>query len=215
MNATCASYALSALLACTLAGTSAHAVDAVASGSKTSPALATSQAQEAAGADESAQRSVASRGNGDVTKRRSNAENSAVPSGQLLASPQTKSRALMPHHSGRLHVRDHANVSTPAASGAIGHLGSRPNAGHPANHFEPAAGAVRALRAPTAAAAAGHQFSKFLRAANRPTVSLKVLAGNGVIGGAFAPGRGMIGGTASSRTVSRTSIDGTALRRRF
>lgn len=219
MNATLACHALSALLVCGLAGASAHGADAVTSGSETQREIETNQTQESAGATDSAKRDVANRhspikGDG-ATDRRSNAGEPAARSGQQLASLHNRSKALLAHRSGTPAASSHTDVSRRARASAIGHLGSRSNADPPTYRSATATEAVRALRGNAASGAASHQLLQALLLTNRSKLSRKAQAGNGVIGGACAPGRSMIGGPASSRTVPAASIDGTSLRRRL
>jgi hypothetical protein len=49
----------------------------------------------------------------------------------------------------------------------------------------------------------------------RAPAHLKALPGNSAVGGPHTPGLGMIGGPANGRNVSKASLDGSALRRRY
>jgi hypothetical protein len=51
--------------------------------------------------------------------------------------------------------------------------------------------------------------------APRAPAHLKAMPGNSVLGGPHTAGLGMIGGPANGRSISKASLDGSALRRRY
>jgi hypothetical protein len=107
------------------------------------------------------------------------------------------------------------NVAKPAIAAARHNLSRRSDVEHPLSRFDPAASVTRGYGA-TSSGATGRPSSTVLSAASRSVAGLKPLAaGNGVIGGPRAPGRGMIGGAVNGKSVLKASIDGTALRRRY
>jgi hypothetical protein len=107
------------------------------------------------------------------------------------------------------------NVAKPALSATRVNLLRRSDVDHPAGRFDPVTGGARRFAA-MSAGTTGRQWSPSFAAAGRSVAGPKALvAGNGVIGGPRAAGRGMIGGAANGKNVFKASIDGTALRRRF
>ena len=217
MNATLGRHVLYALIACSLAGP-AYPADPGASGAENGQLSDAIQRREPAGVAENAKRDAARRDGSikstETTTRGSNARNSSARNGQQAAA--LHGAGPIPHRSAGPLLGTHANVSKPAVATATrGYLVRRPDADHPASRSDPVTGAARGISATTASAAAGRQSSEVLRALSRPPASLKALAGNGVIGGPRAPGRGMVGGPANSRAVIKASIDGTALHPRL
>jgi hypothetical protein len=132
---------------------------------------------------------------GDTVTRAAGSHTSATRYG--LQSPVVHGAGLIPHRGLAPLPGATGNVPKPAIPTA------RAN---PVRRSDPALQRARAFGATGPAA---------LVAARRPVVSLKALAGNGVIGGPHAAGRGTLGGPAIGNSVVKASIDGTALRRRF
>jgi hypothetical protein len=132
-----------------------------------------------------------------------------------------RSRVLRDARSATLHrnfspLRDAGRtIAKPAISAARTILPRRSDADHPVSRFDPVTAGARGFVA-TSAGASARRWSPSLAAASGSVASPKALAaGNGVIGGPRAAGRGMIGGAANGKNVFKASIDGTAPRRRF
>jgi hypothetical protein len=205
MKATIAPYAPYILLICSLMRPSTYAADAGISGVLKRQARETIQKPEPAGYAENARRDVASRGVSikvsETVHRSANAGNPAARSGQRAAARLFG--GLIPRGSGSPLAGTHAYVSPVTIRAAsTGPLTWRSAADHAPNRSDALTGVVHGLKPITAPADADRQLSK-------------ALAGHGVIGGAQAPGHGMLGGPVNSRTVPNASIDGSALRRRF
>jgi hypothetical protein len=228
MTTTLIRCAVSALLAGGMALAAANAADAGSTGAASTGQSATSA--EFGAASDSASLDAKTRHGGEPTGVASNAKgnvnstgaagksgeptaggavarNTAARNAQLTA---VRGRSLIPRRSDS--GRAYAKVPATASSGARGPVG-RSDAIHPSSRSNLAKGDMRGTGAATASASASRQFSGGLP--NRPAASFKAVAGNSVIGGPHAPGRSTVGGPAMGRTVARSGLDGTAMRRRF
>jgi hypothetical protein len=199
MNATFGRHSLRALITCCLINTSAYAADTGASGGGTGLASDQVPRNELAPAAENVKREAprqeAPTKRNDITGQSSNVKTSAA-----------RSKGPTAAHAGGTLVA-HRGAEPPLSAHAYG--------SRPAARSDPVTEAARQIGATSASVVAGRQLPAVSAAVSRPVVSLKSTAGNGVLGGPRTEGRGTLGGPANSRLVTRTSIDGTTLRRRF
>ena len=141
------------------------------------------------------------------------ANRNTVPS---WSHPETlRGASVLPQRgAGRLPGLN-AGARTQALPPARGYPLRRPQADYRAERRDPAAAAARSAGSVPLSSAAGRLFPSAASAAVRPAASLRAQPGNGVIGGPHGPGAGALGGTVSSKSVSKASIDGSALHRRL
>jgi hypothetical protein len=211
-------HVLYALLICTLVSSPGHAAASAQAGEQGGQAGDSNQKRDAAPGAANARHDPATRGEplkgGDSVTRATGLRASTTRASS--ESPVLReARFATPHRSfGSLRSAS-GNVAKPVIPAARADLLRRSDVVHPASRLDPAAAVAREFGT-TSSGATGRQSSINSSAAVRPLASLKPLtAGNGVIGGPHAAGRGMIGGAANGKNVLKASIDGTALRRRF
>ena len=217
MNASLGRRLLYALIVCSTASASVNAAGIRPSGAETGQPADSLQRRESALAAGNAKRDAAGRDlpvkSRDQTTRsaetRYSAARNVTPSAVLHGS------GFIPPRNASALLGAHAKLSKPIVAAARGYRLRRPDANHPVSRSDPNTAVVHGISAATALDVAGRQSSAILPATRRSPASLKAQAGNGVIGGPRAPGRGMLGGPANSSTMMRATINGTALHRRF
>jgi hypothetical protein len=208
MKATSVHPVLYALLVCTFAGPPAYAAGVVVPGGGTEGTTGTIQRQDTGAIAGNGKRDAANRigpiKGREATAGGSNAATTAVRAAQPTASQNEEAHTAI-HSRGSLPVA-HVYVSKRAIGATTRtYLNRRPAAD---------VGAVRGNGHTSTLAALRPPSSGLVRGANLPIASLNATARNGVIGGARAPGRAMIGGPANTGSVIKAGIDGAMLRRR-
>jgi len=208
MQATSVRPVLYALLVCTFAGPPAHAAGVVAPGGETAGTTGTIQRQDIGAIAGNDKRDAANRigpiKGRETTAGGSNAASTAVRAAQPAALQHEEAHSAI-HGRGSLPGA-HVDVSKQAIGATTRtYLIRRPAA---------AVGAVRGNGRMRTLAAIRRPSSGVVPGAILPIASLSAASRNGVIGGARAPGRGMIGGPTNTRSVIKAGIDGSMLRRR-
>jgi hypothetical protein len=200
MKATSVHPVLYALLVCTFAGPPSHAAGVVAPGGETAGTTETIQRQDIAAIAGNGIRGAANRlgpiKGRETTVGGSNAASTAVRAAQPAA---------LQHEEAHSAIYGRGPPAIGATTRTRTYLIRRP------------AAAVRAVRGNghmSTLAAIRRPSSGVVPGANLPIASLNAATRNGVIGGVRAPGRGMIGGPANTRSVIKAGIDGSMLRRR-
>jgi hypothetical protein len=141
-------------------------------------------------------------------------------SGQQPVSSSHSASLPTLHSRSPLLTTGAVHSTTGVGAAARGYLLRRPAANHLAKQSDRAPGTAAAAAPITRAvgampsAGATRPPSAVYGATRQGAANLKLLAGNGVIGGPHIPSRGVVGGPANSRTVIKASIDGTAFHHR-
>jgi hypothetical protein len=206
MRAIPARPALYALLVCSLLSRSPYAADA--SGGDRAATIQKMQRQDASGITDDVKRDTTGRNAPTKAHQTADRGSNAGRPAARIAQPSVALHAVnrMAEQTRNALPGARAYALKPAVGAATrAYLIRRPDA---------AIAAFRANSPTTALAAARRPSAGVVGAANGAVSSLKAMAGNGVIGGASAAGRGMIGGSANTRSVINAGINGTTLRHR-
>ncbi len=199
---------LHALLICSVLDGPSYAAGPGPSGGETGATIQTSQRQDTGG--------TAGNSNRDAVIRKAPIKGRETAAGGANAG-SSAARVAQPAALRRDegHVAPHSRSSLPLARAYL----SKPATGaatraNPIRSPNAAIGAVRGSSPATALAATGRPSSGLTHGTSRPGASLKAVAGNGVVGGASAPGRGTIGGPTNTAAMIKAGINGTTLHRR-
>jgi hypothetical protein len=197
---------LHALLICSLLGSAAHAADSAVSKGETGATLQMTQQRDTGRTAGNANRDAVIR-NAPIKRR------DTITAGSKAGSSAARSAQPSALQPDGAHIALHGRSSPPLAHAYV----SKPAPGaatraYPILRPDPAIGT--ALANNPALAAARWPSAEVIRATSRPGASLKAVAGNGVVGGARAPGRGTIGGPTNTASMIKAGINGTTLRPR-
>jgi hypothetical protein len=200
--------ALHALLICSVLDAPSYAAGPGPSGGETGATIQTSERQDTGGTAGNSNRDAvitkAPLKGRETAAAGANAGSSAARAAQPAALRRDKAQVTL--HSRSSLPLAHAYLWKPAtgADPRANSIRSRNAAGR----------AVRGSSTASALAATGRPSIGLTHGTNRPGASLKAVAGNGVVGGASAPGRGTIGGPTNTATMIKAGINGTTLHRR-